>query len=107
MGSSSQLHEMLEPKYGLLPQCSRVLEQPHSHEILVNCLWLLANMTADSDKMCKRIIRETNLLESLHKFTEVDAISQLDYSLVDMITWLIQNIAKYCKKFDLDQESVS
>ena len=103
MGSSNQINEMLQTKYGLLLQCCRVLAQPHTYELLENCLWLLANMTGDSEKLCKRIIRETNLLESLQRFTEVNAISQLDAPLVDVITWHIENIARNCKKLSLDE----
>ena len=89
MSSSAEIHEMLEPKYGVLPQVQRVLAQPRTYDLLENSLWLVANISGDSAKMCKKIIKGTNLLETLSIFSQIDVMTQCDRALADEMTWLI------------------
>ena len=92
MGSAETIQEMLQPKYGVLAQVNRVLDQAQTYELLENTLWLLANVSGDDIYFCKVILKETNLINFLDQYTQTDAIFQLNHTMADMFTWLLDNI---------------
>ena len=107
MASTESIQEMLEPKYGVLAQVNRVLAQQHTYELLENNLWLLANITGDCHELCNLVMQETKLLESLDWISQTEIMLTIDSALADVVTWLLENISKFCLNLDLDTDNVS
>ena len=107
MASTESIQEMLEPKYGVFAQVNRVLAQQHTYELLENNLWLLANITGDCHELCNLVMQETKLLESLDWISQTEIMLTIDSALADVVTWLLENISKFCLNLDLDTDNVS
>ena len=59
---------MLQPKYGVLVHTQRILERLDyldGVDHLENALWLLGNLTGDSEKMCEHVLENVHLGECM------------------------------------------
>ena len=63
LAMGDKIEEILAPKYGVIAQIKRVLEQSEVQvEMLENTLWLLSNVMCEDPSMCKKILTELTLL---------------------------------------------
>ena len=73
---------------------------------LENALWLLGNLTGDSEKMCEHVLENVHLGECMFEMLRQRlTFEDLPEAVVELLPWLTENLAKYASILFDDQVS--